>query len=202
MTFVLGLTGSIGMGKSTVARFLKEQGIPVHDSDTAVHDLYQCEAVALIAAEFAATLEFKDVIENNAINRGKLAQFILKNPQALPILEAIIHPLVRMRQNAFVQKCQENAKRLCVLEIPLLFETNAQKRCHAVLVVSSSLDIQRSRVLARPNMTPERFEMIHVKQFTDTKKRKNAHFIIETSGTLEQTKRQVSSLIRAVSTLC
>lgn len=201
MTFVLGLTGSIGMGKSTVARFLREYGVPVHDSDAAVHDLYHNEAVDLVKTEFSNNPEFKGVIENDGINRNKLSQFLLKNPQSLPKLEAIVHPLVREKQRLFVQKCRDANMRLCVLEIPLLFETNAQKRCDAVLVVSASAHIQRERVLKRPSMTLERFEMIHVKQWPDSKKRKNAHFMINTSGTLEQTKRQVLALIRAISSL-
>jgi dephospho-CoA kinase len=197
MTFILGLTGSIGMGKSTVARFLRDRGIPVHDSDAAVHALYQGQAASKVE-EIVHQNTHKSVIENGVINRQKLAQALMQHPALLADLEALIHPLVRTHQQAFVETCVSQSQQICVLEIPLLFETGAQSRCNAVVVVSASEAIQRKRVMAREGMTKERFEMIHVKQMPDAQKRTHAHFIIDTSGTLEATMRQVDALLRAL----
>jgi dephospho-CoA kinase len=197
MTFILGLTGSIGMGKSTVARFLRDRGIPVHDSDAAVHALYQGQAASKVEA-LVKKATGKSVMEKGAINRQKLAQALMQHPALLADLEALIHPLVRTHQQAFVETCASLNRPICVLEIPLLFETGAQLRCDAVVVVSASHAIQRKRVMARDGMTKERFEMIHVKQMPDAQKRTHAHFIIDTSGSLEATKRQVDALLRAL----
>jgi dephospho-CoA kinase len=181
------------MGKSTVARFFREAGIPVHDSDASVHALYRGEAVPLIEAKF------QSVNENGVINREKLGQIVLNNPEKLQILESIIHPLVRQNQADFIATCRVQAKRFCVLEIPLLFETNAQQRCDAIVVVSAPEKNQRTRVLARPNMTIERFNTILKKQWPDARKRQFSHFIVETSGSFEATKKQTRAILRALS---
>jgi dephospho-CoA kinase len=140
----------------------------------------------------------KNVMEKGAINRHKLALILTQHPAILIDLEALIHPLIREQQQAFIKTCHTQNLPLCVLEIPLLFETGAQSRCNAVAVVTTTEAIQRARVLTREGMTPERFEMIHVKQMPDAQKRRHAHFLIETSGSLEATKRQVDALLRAL----
>ncbi|KPF67818.1 dephospho-CoA kinase [Bosea sp. AAP35] len=192
MTFILGLTGSIGMGKSTTARLFLECGIPVHDADASVHRLYRGRAVAPIGEAFAG------VVVEGAVDRQRLSAAVLGRPEALRRLETIIHPLVREEEEAFLRRCRETGEKLAVLDVPLLFETGGEGRCDAVLVVSAPAEVQRERVLARPEMTPEKFAAILARQLPDRQKRAAAHFIVDTSRGVLAARRQVGSIVRAL----
>lgn len=192
MTFVLGLTGSIGMGKSTTAAMFRRLGVPVHDADAAVHRLYHHEAVAAVEAAFPGTTG------ENGVDRQKLAAAVLGKPEALRRLEAIVHPLVRREEERFLVSCRQAGIPLAVLDIPLLFETGGERRCDAVLVVTADPAIQKARVMARPGMTEERFALIHVKQMPDAEKRRRAHFLVDTGRGFAAAEVQVASIVRAL----
>jgi dephospho-CoA kinase len=187
---LLGLTGSIGMGKSTTASMFREAGIPVHDSDATVHRLYSGEAAPLIEAAFPG------VVIADVVDRALLAPKVIGKPDAMKKLEAIVHPLVRVAEQAFIQKAKDHRAALVVLDIPLLFETHGEERVDVIAVVSAPAEVQR--VMARPGMTTERFEAILAKQMPDAEKRRHAHFIIDTGQGLPQAKRQVQDIIRAL----
>lgn len=188
-TVVLGLTGSIGMGKSTTARMFRDAGVPVHDADEAVHRLYSGEAVALVEAAFPG------VTVNGAIDRKKLAARVLDDPGALKELETIVHPLVRADADRFVAKHRAKATPLVVLDIPLLFETNGRSRVDQVVVVSASPQAQRSRVLSRPGMTAEKFEALLARQMPDTEKRRLADFVIDTGDGMGAARAAVARIV-------
>jgi dephospho-CoA kinase len=190
--FVLGLTGSIGMGKSTAAAFFAEAGVPVHDADAAVHRLYQGEAAALIEAAFPGTTA------GGKVDRAALAQHVLEDPAAIHRLEEIIHPLVRESETRFLAAAAERGEQVAVLDIPLLFETGAENRVDAVVVVSAGPDIQRTRALARSGMTAAKLEAILANQMPDQEKRRRAHFLVDSSGELDSTRAQVRGILRAV----
>lgn len=192
MTFVLGLTGSIGMGKSTSADFFRKAGVPVYDSDAAVHALYAGRAAPLVEAAFPG------VVVDGVVDRQRLGERVLGDGQALARLEAIVHPLVREEEKTFLDEARRGSAPLVVLDIPLLFETGAEARCDAVVVVSAPADVQRARVLARPGMTAERFERIHVKQMPDSEKRRRADFIVDSSKGFDEAETQVRDIIVAV----
>ncbi|NKN39152.1 dephospho-CoA kinase [Agrobacterium sp. a22-2] len=185
----IGLTGSIGMGKSTTAAMFVEQGIAVHDSDRVVHELYQNEAVEPIARDFP------EVVIGGVVDRGALSRNLAKNPANFQRLEAIVHPLVRERQRRFVEEQERLGADIVVLDIPLLFETGAQDRVDSIVVVTCDPDIQRARVLQRPGMTEEKFEMILARQVADLDKRRMADFIIDTGQGMEAARRQVADII-------
>jgi len=189
---VLGLTGSIGMGKSTAAAFFAEAGVPVHDADAAVHRLYQGEAAALIEAAFPGTTA------GGKVDRAALAQRVLEDPAAIHRLEEIIHPLVRESETRFLAAAAERGEQVAVLDIPLLFETGAENRVDAVVVVSAGPDIQRTRALARSGMTAAKLEAILANQMPDQEKRRRAHFLVDSSGELDSTRAQVRGILRAV----
>ncbi|PZO78637.1 MAG: dephospho-CoA kinase [Mesorhizobium amorphae] len=189
---VLGLTGSIGMGKSTTARMFREAGVPVHDADEAVHRLYAGEAVVLVEREFPG------VAIDGRIDRDRLGARVLGNPDALKRLEAIVHPLVRADADRFLREARNGGAALAVLDIPLLFETGGRERVDQVLVVTASQDVQRARVLARPGMTAEKFEAILARQVPDSEKRKAADFIIDTGDGMEAARREVMRVIAAL----
>lgn len=189
---IIGLTGSIGMGKSTVAAMFADAGIPVHDADKTVHRLYSGRAVPLIEAAFPGTTA------NGTVDRQKLAVAVLGDAAALKRLEAIVHPLVREDEQAFLKTASESGAALAILDIPLLFETGGGSRVDKTVVVSAPPDAQRERVLARPGMTPEKFAAILSKQMPDAEKRARADFVIDTGGTLEETRRQVGEIIAAL----
>jgi dephospho-CoA kinase len=198
--FVLGLTGSIGMGKSTTAEMFRAEGIPVYDADATVHALYAGEAAPLIEAAFP------DVVVNGIVDRARLGALVMgksdgEKSDNLKKLEALIHPLVRLKEQAFLVSAREKRAPLVVLDIPLLFETGGEKRVDAVVVVSASDAIQRSRVLARPGMTVERFEAILAKQLPDEEKRCRAHFTIDTGKGLDYARQQVKDIIRSLSSV-
>jgi len=189
MTFVLGLTGSIGMGKSTTAGMFRALGVPVHDADEAVHRLYRSAAVPLVEQAFPGTTA------GGEVDRAKLGAAVLGHPERLAHLEAIIHPLVKADREAFLAAAREQGQPLVVFDIPLLYETGAEGECDAVVVVSAPPEVQRARVLARPGMTPERFEMIHVKQLPDAEKRRRADFVVDTGQGLEHAQAQVTAIV-------
>ncbi|MDI6836610.1 MAG: dephospho-CoA kinase [Rhizobiaceae bacterium] len=185
----IGLTGSIGMGKSTTAALFEEQGIPVIDSDRVVHELYRGEAVPLIAAAFP------DVIVEGVVDRTKLSENLAKNPANFKLLEAIVHPLVRSREQAFLDSARDSGTDIVILDIPLLFETGAQDRVDAVVVVSCDPQLQKERVLKRSGMTEEKFDLILARQVPDKEKRAQADFIIDTGHGIESARSQVGEII-------
>lgn len=191
--WVLGLTGSIGMGKSATARMFRALGVPVHDSDATVHALYRGSAVEPVEAAFPG------VTRDGVIDRTALGARVLGNPDALKQLEAIVHPLVREAERAFLVTARESGARLAVLDIPLLFETGGERRVHAVAVVSAPKAVQRGRVLGREGMTEEKFETILAKQMPDDEKRRRAHFIIDTGRGFAAAEHQVEGIVRALS---
>lgn len=186
---VVGLTGSIGMGKSTTARFFREAGVPVHDSDEAVHRLYADKAAPLIEAAFPGTTKA------GVVDRGLLAQRVLDDAAALKTVEAIVHPLVRADADAFLARHREAGQPIVVLDIPLLFETRGEHRVDKIVVVSAPPDVQRERVLSRPGMTVEKFESILEKQVPDAEKRKRADFIVDSGKGLETARTAVEEIV-------
>ena len=185
----IGLTGSIGMGKSTTAQLFRGEGIAVFDSDAIVHELYQGAAVEPIAHSFP------QVLENGVINRAKLADIVLKNPQALKQVEEIVHPLVWSERDKFFKANQETGANLVVYDIPLLFEKGVDSSVDVIVVVSATSETQKARVLARPGMTVEKFEALKSKQMSDLEKRARADFIIDTSLGLESARQQVHEIL-------
>lgn len=190
--FVLGLTGSIGMGKSTTSAFFREAGIPVHDADAAVHRLYAGAAVAPIAAAFPGT------VVDGKVDRTRLSAIVLKDGAAMKRLEAIVHPLVGEAEREFRAAARARGRPLVVLDIPLLLETGGERRVDAVAVVSAPAAVQRARVLARPGMSDGKLDAILARQVPDAEKRRRAHFVIESGFGLESAGRQVSDIIRAL----
>lgn len=185
----LGLTGSIGMGKSTTAGMFAEAGIPVHDSDAVVHELYAGKAAPVIEAAFPGT------VRDGAVDRAALGERVLGDPAALARLETIVHPLVAEAEAAFVRAARARGDTLVVLDIPLLFETEALDRVDKVLVVSAPEKVQRERVMARTGMTEARFEAIRARQVPDQVKRARADFIIDTSLDTDCARAKVADLI-------
>jgi dephospho-CoA kinase len=190
---VIGLTGSIGMGKSTTARFFAEAGIPVYDADLAVHRLYAGDAAAIIESEFPG------VSGAEGIDRAKLAKRVLGDPDALRRLEAIIHPLVRREEVQFLDEAERTGAPIAVLDIPLLFETGADRRVDAVVVVTAPAEVQRARALERTGMTEEKFQALLAKQMPDPEKRRRADFVVDTSKGYDFAREQVHAILRAAS---
>ncbi|WP_296034997.1 dephospho-CoA kinase [uncultured Agrobacterium sp.] len=190
---VIGLTGSIGMGKTTTAKLFADEGVPVCDSDAVVHDLYRSEAVSPIA------VAFPQAVQEGRVNRDILSHILRENPAQFSVLESIVHPLVRSKQDAFVAEHKQNGEAVALLDIPLLFETKAESRVDVVVVASCSPKIQRERVLSRPGMTEEKFAMILSRQMPDVDKRRKADFIIDTGRGIEDARMQVRSVLRALS---
>lgn len=192
---VLGLTGSIGMGKSTTARLFAEAGCAVYDADAAVHALYRGEAVAPIEAAFPGTTA------DGAVDRRRLAAAVLGDAAALARLEAIVHPLVQAREQAFRASARAAGARVAVLDIPLLFESGGEARVGPRVVVTAPEAVQRARVLARPGMDAPTLERILARQMPDADKRRRAHFLIDTSRGLDPARRAVAAILRAVAGL-
>ena len=190
--FVLGLTGSIGMGKSATAAMLRKAGAPVHDADAVVHALYAGKAAPLVEAAFPGTTR------DGVVDRDLLGKRILGDVAALRRLEAIVHPLVREARDAFLDDCRKTSARIFVLDVPLLFETGGEHSVDAVMVVSAPAHVQHARVLARPGMTQERFAAILSKQMPDAEKRRRAHFIVDTARGFAAADRQVASILRSL----
>jgi dephospho-CoA kinase len=186
---VLGLTGSIGMGKSATAKMFAEVGVPVHDSDETVHRLYAGKAAPLVEAAFPGTTQA------GVVDRVKLAAKVLGDPAALRKLEAVVHPLVRADADAFLARHRAAGAPIAMLDIPLLFETGGRDRVDKVVVVTASPEIQRARVLARPGMSEEKFLSILAKQVPDAEKRRQADFVIDTGLGFEAARKAVDAVI-------
>jgi dephospho-CoA kinase len=192
---ILGLTGSIGMGKSTAARFFAEAGVPVHDADAAVHRLYAAEAVGPIEKAFPGT------VRDGKVDRVKLAAQVLDDPAALKRLEAIVHPLVRGQEMRFLAEAEARGATVVVLDIPLLFEVAGQDRVDAVVVVSAPSELQRERVLTRADMSEGKLEAILAKQTPDEEKRRRAHFVVDSSRSFDSARTQIHGILRAVAAM-
>ena len=190
--FVLGLTGSLGMGKSATAKMFAEEGVPVHDADAAVHRLYEAEATPLIEAAFPGTTG------GGKVDRDKLAQRVLGDAAAIKKLEAIVHPLVRNSEEKFLIEAERKGAAVAVLDIPLLFETGGDNRCDAVIVVSAPSDVQHARVFERSGMTEQKFAAILAKQMSDAEKRKRADFVVDTSKGFDAARAQVRDILARV----
>jgi dephospho-CoA kinase len=189
---VLGLTGSIGTGKSTTAAMFHDLGVPVHDADATVHDLYRTDAVAPVAERFP------EALKDGVIDRKALSAVLAQAPERFRELEAIIHPRVRAREKAFLDAQRRNGSALVLLDIPLLYETGGEKRVDKVVVVTCDPETQGQRVLARPGMTAEKFELILSRQMPDAEKRRRADFLIDTGRGLEAARKQVEEVIQAI----
>jgi len=189
---VLGITGSIGMGKSTAAEMLREMGIPVHDSDACVHALLNAggKAVALVGNAFSGVLK-----ADASIDRQALGRIVFSDPQKKKQLEEILHPIVKAESDAFVAQMKKNGHDIIALDIPLLFETGGENRVDAVICVTAPPEIQRARALARPGMTPEKFDRIVAGQLPDAEKRKRAGYVVETDKGLDDMHTQLEKII-------
>ncbi|WFU01793.1 dephospho-CoA kinase [Rhizobium sp. CB3171] len=185
----IGLTGSIGMGKSTSGKLFAEAGIPVNDADAVVHDLYSGEAVPLVEAAFPGATK------NGTVDRQELGRKLASDPSGFKRLEAIVHPLVRQRERTFLKRQRAAGADIVVLDIPLLFETGANERVDKIVVVSCDTQIQRERVLARPGMTEEKFAMILSRQTPDAEKRARADYVIDTGGSIDAAREQIKDII-------
>jgi len=186
---VIGLTGSIGMGKSTVAERFRQLGIPVCDADEIVRELYEGAAVAAIEAAFPGTTS------DGKVDRVKLGQAVLHDPHGLKRLEAIVHPMVQAAEREFLRKAAEQGAQMAVLEVPLLFETGGDARVDVTIVVSAPPEVQRERVLARPGMTASKLEAILARQMPDSEKRRRADFVVDTGVTIEESHAQVDAIV-------
>jgi len=186
---LLGLTGSIGMGKSTTASLFREAGVPVHDADRAVHRLYRGAAAGPIEAAFPGATR------DGAVDRALLGARVLGDDAAMRRLEAIVHPLVRDAERAFLSAA--GLARVVLLDIPLLFETGGEKRVDAIVVVTAPAEVQRARVLARPGMDEARFQQILARQMPDAQKRRRAHFLVDSGYGMERARAQVRDILRA-----
>ncbi len=186
---IIGLTGSIGMGKSTVAARFRERGVPVFDADAEVHKLYEGAAVGPIESTFPGTTA------GGKVDRVKLAQAVVGDPAQLKRLEDLVHPLVRAAEAQFLKAQLERGREMTVLEIPLLFETSGDALVDATVVVSAPHSEQRSRVLTRPGMTLEKLQAIVARQMSDAEKRRRATFVVDTGGSIEASYAQVDAII-------
>ena len=189
---ILGLTGSIGMGKSTTAKLFAEAGVPVYDADAAVHQLYEGEAVPAIEAAFPGTTS------NGKVDRPKLSARVVHDPAAIKQLEQLVHPMLGASRQKFFADAQAANAPVVVLDIPLLFETGGEKRVDAVVVVSTSPELQRARVLARGTMDEAKLDAIIAKQTPDAEKRKRADFVVDTSHGLEPVRAQITHILAEV----
>ena len=186
---VLGLTGSIGMGKSTTAKLFAEAGVPVYDADAAVHRLYEGQAVAVIEAAFPGTTA------DGKVDRNKLSARVVHDSAAIKRLEEIVHPMLGASRQKFLQDADQSGAPVVVVDVPLLFETGGEKRVDAVVVVTTSAELQRERILARPNMTEEKLAAILARQMPDVEKRKRAHFVVDTSHGLDPVRARIRDIL-------
>jgi dephospho-CoA kinase len=189
---ILGLTGSIGMGKSTTAKLFAEAGVPVYDADATVHQVYAGEAAPAIEAAFPGTTI------DGKVDRAKLSAKVLHDPAAIRQLEQIVHPMLRRYHQKFLEDAERSGAPVAVMDVPLLFETGGEKRVDAVAVVTTSPENQRERILARGTMTPEAFDSILARQLPDAEKRKRADFIVDTSHGLEPVRAQIRDILAEV----
>ena len=193
--FILGLTGSLAMGKSATAKMFAEEGVPVHDADAVVHRLYDGEATAAIEAAFPGTTA------GGKVDREKLGKRVLGDAAAIKRLEGIVHPMVAAASARFLAEAERNSAPIAVLDVPLLFETGGDRRCDAVVVVSAPPETQRSRAFERPGMNDDKLAMILAKQMPDAEKRARADFVVDTSQGFDAARAQVREILRKVATM-
>jgi dephospho-CoA kinase len=186
---ILGLTGSIGMGKSTTAKLFAEAGVPVYDADATVHMLYEGEAVPAIEAAFPGTTA------DGKVDRNKLSARVVHDPAAMKRLEEIVHPMLGASRQKFLRDAEQSGAPVAVVDVPLLFETGGEKRVDAVVVVTTTPEIQRQRILARPNMTDEKLDAILARQMPDAEKRERAHFVVDTSHGLDPVRARIRDIL-------
>lgn len=189
---ILGLTGSIGMGKSTTAKLFAEAGVPVYDADATVHRLYEGEAAGAIEAAFPGTTA------GGKVDRALLSARVVHDPAAMKRLEAIVHPMLRAYHQAFLENAERSGAPVAVVDVPLLFETGGEARVDAVVVVTTSPEVQRQRILARDNMTDEKLDAILARQMPDAEKRKRADFVVDTSHGLDPVRAQIRDILGEV----
>lgn len=189
---IIGLTGSIGMGKSATAMRFRELGVPVCDADALVHQLYEGAAVSEIERAFPHTTV------DGKVDRAKLGQAVLGDSRGLQRLESIVHPLVQQAERDFLREAFAAKAPMAVLEVPLLFETGGDARVDVTVVTSAPADIQLARVMQRPGMTPAKFKAIVARQMADEEKRRRADFVVDTGGSLEQSRAQVDAIVAAL----
>ena len=186
---ILGLTGSIGMGKSTTAKLFEEAGVPVYDADAAVHKIYEGEAAPAIEAAFPGTTV------DGKVDRNKLSAKVVHDPAAMKRLEQIVHPMLGASRQKFLHDAEQSGAPVAVVDVPLLFETGGEKRVDAVVVVTTTPEIQRQRILSRDNMTGEKLDAILARQLPDAEKRKRADFVVDTSGGLDPVRAQIRDIV-------
>jgi dephospho-CoA kinase len=189
---IVGLTGSIGMGKSTTLQMFADEGVPVYDADAAVHAVYSSSAVPVVEAAFPGTTA------DGKVDRQKLSQRVLGNPEALKKLEQIVHPLLGAHRQKFLEEAEKSGAPVVLMDVPLLFETGGEKRMDAVVVVTAPAELQRQRVLARENMSQEKLDAILARQMPDAEKRKRADFVVDTSRGLEPVRAEVKDILAKV----
>ena len=189
---ILGLTGSMGMGKSTTAKLFAEAGVPVYDADATVHMIYQGEATPVIEAAFPGTTD------NGRVDRSKLSASVVHDPLAIKRLEAIVHPMLRAHHQQFIDDAERSGAAVAVVDVPLLFETGGDKRVDAVVVVTTSPQIQRERILARGTMTSEALEGLLARQMPDAEKRARADFVVDTSSGLDPVRERIRDILDQV----
>jgi len=186
---ILGLTGSIGMGKSTTAKLFAEAGVPVYDADATVHMLYEGDAVPVIEAAFPGTTA------DGKVDRARLSARVVHDPAAIKQLEQIVHPMLGASRQKFLHEAEQSSAPVAVVDVPLLFETGGEKRVDAVVVVTTTPEIQRQRVLARDNMTGEMLDAILARQLPDAEKRKRADFVVDTSHGLDPVRARIRDIL-------
>ena len=186
---ILGLTGSIGMGKSTTAKLFTEAGVPVYDADATVHMVYEGEAVPAIEAAFPGTTV------GGKVDRAKLSAQVVHDAAAMKRLEGIVHPMLRAYHQKFLDEAEQSGAPVAVVDVPLLYETGGEKRVDAVVVVTTSPEVQRERILARDNMTAEKLDAILARQLPDAEKRKRADFIVDTSHGLDPVRARIRDIL-------
>ncbi len=186
---ILGLTGSIGMGKSTTAKLFAEAGVPVYDADATVHMLYEGEAVPAIEAAFPGTTA------DGKVDRARLSARVVHDPAAIKQLEQIVHPMLGASRQKFLHEAEQSGAPVAVVDVPLLFETGGEKRVDAVVVVTTTPEIQRQRILARDNMTGEKLDAILARQLPDAEKRKRADFVVDTSYGLDPVRARIRDIL-------
>ena len=186
---ILGLTGSIGMGKSTTAKLFAEAGVPVYDADAAVHALYEGEAAPSIEAAFPGTTA------GGKVDRNKLSAQVVHDPAAMKRLEGIVHPMLGASRQKFLREAEQSGAPVAVVDVPLLYETGGEKRVDAVVVVTTTPEIQRQRILTRDNMTGEKLEAILARQLPDPEKRTRADFVVDTSHGLDPVRARIRDIL-------
>jgi dephospho-CoA kinase len=186
---ILGLTGSIGMGKSTTAKLFAEAGVPVYDADATVHSLYEGEAVPAIEAAFPGTTA------GGKVDRARLSARVVHDQAAMRQLEQIVHPMLGASRQKFLSDAERAGAPVAVVDVPLLFETGGEKRVDAVVVVTTTPEIQRERILSRAGMTPEKLDAILARQLPDAEKRKRAHFVVDTSDGLDPVRARIRDIL-------